>query len=1054
MVCLNRPLLFIQACVLTCCLLSAGSMDNVVVRQWSSAEGLPQTSITEIYQTDSHFLYLGTLDGLIRFNGTQFQKIVPENIPNLPNTRIFAIHRTKDGTLWVGTQGGGLIALKDNQATLFNRPQGLAAEVVQCLDADDKGTLWVGTQSGLSRIDLATQRIFSHKELNGIQVFTIARDGAERVWLGTDRGLWFRTNEGRFQRFVLPVEGMEDAPIINHMIAARDGGFWLGTRAYGLLYMPSPAAFPDPADMGALLKEKLRRFDVAQGLPDPSVQRIVEDRQGNIWLASKGAVVCYNGKKFESLPTKEINVWSLWEDTTGTIWFGTHGGGLYKVVPQPIAMLSREQGLNHDAMMGVCRDSRGAMWFASYGGGVYRYQDDKLQQFTTEQGLSHDIVWTVGEGPAGHIWVATQSALDVFDADFKPVQGVLHPDLPRDMTVLSIYRGDGNAMWLGSDQGLFYMNGETLRHYTRSDGLPGLRVTYQMRDDRGRFLFATDGGVAIMDGDHFQKITVDQGLPHQLVRTVFQGPDQRIWAGTYGGGLALIDERDPNLPRAATLRVNDQFPPATVHWMDLDAVGYVWLSSNNGIFRVRYQDLTAAFDNPDVGLEWQVFNREDGMASEECNGGFFPAAVRDAQNRIWLPTMRGMASFNPQSFANEENHADIYIEGMEVNQAWYGNPGQKDLVLPAGSRSFYIRFSSLGFSNPNQHRLRYRLEGQDDNWIEDELVNEVKYTNLDPGTYVFHVQSTSQAGGPKNKAALLTFSIQPYFYETNAFRGLLVLALLGFAWLAHWTATRRLAARQKYLADLVDQRTREIEQKRRRLEETNQALTVALKERSDLMHMVVHDLKNPISAVSGYSQMMLEEDELDEDNRDLADRIQTTADQMLTMIQELLESEKYDTAMPKPRLAGEELDELLRDWTREWEVLANLKRQTFEYDSQAKAKVAIDRRRTKEIFDNLVSNAIKFSPPQTKISVQLKQEEGFALVQITDQGMGLSNEDMGKLFGKFQRLSAKPTAGEPSSGLGLYIVKQLVELQGGTVWAESINRQGASFFIRLPLADC
>ncbi|CAM2006894.1 sensor histidine kinase [Acanthopleuribacter pedis] len=1056
MIRLNRPSMILQAWLLTCCtlVLASDRMDNVVVKQWGAEEGLPQTSITQIYQTDSHFLYLGTLDGLIQFNGTQFKRVVPENIPNLPNTRISAIHQTEDGTLWAGTQGGGLVGLKDGQATLYNRRQGLAAEVVHCLTGDGEGTLWIGTSGGISRLDLAQRRLFTHGEIAGLTVFTVARDQSRRIWLGTDRGLWYLSNSGIFKKFPIPKEGIESEPIVNHLTPSVRGGLWVATQDYGLLYLPPLQTIPYPEAMPESYIDGIGHWQVADGLRHPTIVHMVEDRNGMIWLAGRGSVICFDGQTFSHLDAKEINVWSLWEDTTGTIWFGTHGGGLYKIVPQPISTLSRDEGLSHDAMMGMVQDSRGTKWFASYGGGLYRYNRNGLKRFTTEDGLSHDIVWTVGEGPAGNIWVATQAALDVFDTDFQPRHDVLHPELPREMTVYLIYRDRRNRMWLGSDSGLYTIDGNQLTHIGHEDGLPGNRVTYLLEDDRNRILLATSGGAAILEGDRLSKITADHGLPHPLARVVFQGPDKRIWVGTYGGGLALLDERDPLQPRAKAVQINKHFPPPTVHWMTLDAEGYLWLSSNTGIYRIRYTDLSQAADNPEIGLEWQSFNRADGMVSEECNGGFYPSAIRDRNQRIWLPTMRGMVSFHPESFAREEKQADLFIEGIEVNNVWYPNSGLDNLTLPAGSRSFFIRFSSLSFSDPGRHRVRYKLDGQDEEWIEDEHVNEVKYTNLKPGHYTFTIQSTSRAGGPKNQEVRIAFEILPFFYETHAFRGLMVLVFLVLAWLAHWVATRRLAAHQKYLADLVARRTREIEQKRLRLEETNQALTVALKERSDLMHMVVHDLKNPISAVSGYSQMMLEEDELEAHNRDIATRIQTSADQMLGMIQELLESEQYETALPKPRLAGEELDTLLRDWTREWIVLANLKRQTVEYESRAKAKVSIDRRRTKEIFDNLVSNAIKFSPPQTKIRVRLEQEEGFALVQVSDQGSGLSSEDMDKLFGKFQRLSAKPTGGEPSSGLGLYIVKQLVELQGGTVWAESINRQGASFFIRLPLLDC
>ncbi len=238
----------------------------------------------------------------------------------------------------------------------------------------------------------------------------------------------------------------------------------------------------------------------------------------------------------------------------------------------------------------------------------------------------------------------------------------------------------------------------------------------------------------------------------------------------------------------------------------------------------------------------------------------------------------------------------------------------------------------------------------------------------------------------------------------------------------------------------------ELKHARERLREMNE-------EKNEFMGIAAHDLRNPLSAIQGYAEMIIE-DAQSLAHRDLegnGQRIREAAKRMTEMVQNFLDANRIERGELKLNMAISDLSPLLQSVLETQSPHATAKGQMIQLELPPTPTLALaDVSITLQVFENLVSNAVKYSPPGKKIFVRLKAEAGVVRFEVEDQGPGLSKEDQKKLFGKFARLSAKPTGGEHSTGLGLSIVKRLVEAMNGKVWCESELGMGAKFIVTIP----
>jgi signal transduction histidine kinase len=520
--------------------------------------------------------------------------------------------------------------------------------------------------------------------------------------------------------------------------------------------------------------------------------------------------------------------------------------------------------------------------------------------------------------------------------------------------------------------------------------------------------------------------------------------------GTNGGLSRLMGQRFFNYTSAHGL------PSDGVSQILEDAAGRIWVGTNRGVAALSRASLDAVAAGRSLGLEVELFGRSDGLESPLCTAPAQGYAARDG--RLWFPTRRGLAVVDPAAPRAELAAPQVVLEGLEVDD----RPVRLDAPLPElppGTGRLAFRFSAPELLVPGRVRFRYRLEGYDEDWVEAGGRRVAYYTGVPPGRYTFRVMAGLLGGPWRDEGTRLPLVLLPRFHQTRAF--LVTCALLvGLVLVsAYRLRIRSLARRERQLLALVQERTRSLAEEKERAEaaarEADRQKRVAQEAaalKTEFLGIAAHDLKNPLVAVRGFSEILAAGNAPPTKVVELSERMGQSADRMLALIDDLLTTAASEGSQGMLQRTSAELGALVGLALEELRPLAARKQQSLRLKVEEGCRAEVDQGRIREVVENLVANAIKYSPAGSSIRVEVARGEGRVHISVADQGPGLKAEDWPRLFQPFVRLSARPTGGETSTGLGLSIVKRLVELHGGRVWAQSPGEgQGTTFHVDLPV---
>jgi signal transduction histidine kinase/ligand-binding sensor domain-containing protein len=1004
---------------------------------WTTADELPQNSVNAVVQTRDGYLWMGTYGGLARFDGMRFGVFDSANTPALRTNGILALLETRDGTLWIGTSGGGLVRYRDGAFTALTTGDGLPSDIVRTLCEGHDGALWIGTNDGLARYKNGGFRTFQVKDgLSNAVVRALQEDGAGTLWIGTNGGGLDRLEGGRFRRFT-PADGLSSNSVFA-LLRAGDGALWIGTNGGGL---------------GRLKDGRLRTFTTADGLPSDIV-------------------------------------WSLHEDGQGTLWIGTYGGGLARFRGGRFSALTSRDGLSNDFVRAVTSDREASLWIGTYSGGLCRLRDGKFTTYTRSEGLRGDFARTVLEDRDHALWIGTTGGglcrmegggFRCFDA---------RSGLADD--VRALHQDRGGALWIGTvGAGLFRLRGGRFTRYTVADGLPHPNVSSISADGRGGLWVGTyGGGLAHFEGGHFTTYGTAQGLSVNLVLSTLVDHRGVVWAGTDGGGLCRLeagrvtsfrkkdglagdivfslheDEQGAlwvgtsgglsriDAGKVGTLTTRQGLLDDVVFQVLEDAAGRFWLSGNKGLSRLEGDDLRAAARGERPSVSPVGYGAADGMKSDECSGVAQPAGWRAHDGRLWFPTARGVVVVDPGRIPLNTVPPPVEVERVVVD----GEPAASPEV-PPGRQRFEFHYTALSLVAPRKVAFKYRLEGFDTDWIGAGPRRTAYYTRLPPGRYTFRVTASNNDGVWNAEGASVTLTVKPYFGETVWFYLLAGLGLMLAGAGVYGLRVRSLRRRKRELELLVERRTHDLLLEKERSEaarqEADRQREVAEQAdhlKGEMLSIAAHDLKTPLQSIIGYGDLLV--GGATSKAAEYAGYTTRSAQRMLDIVNRLLQSDSIERGgLPVVRRSVN-VGNLALAIAGSLQPQAEAKEQRIHASADPSCLVVGDEEWLRQVLENLLGNAIKYSPPRRSIWVDVKKANGTVRLEVRDEGPGLTEDDKARLFGRFQRGSARPTGGESATGLGLSIVKQLIELHQGKVWAESGGRgEGARFVVELPAPD-
>ncbi|MFL6446894.1 MAG: two-component regulator propeller domain-containing protein [Bryobacteraceae bacterium] len=747
------------------------SLTQYAHRIWGQEEGLLQPTIYSILQSRDGFLWLGTQDSLIRFDGLHFREFEDTQETALHRNLIRALREDKAGNVWAASVGGGLARISPSGTlTRFTTKNGLPSDDQFCLDSDDDGAVWSCSNRGLSKFDGKRFRSFTTADglpSNGIRDTCRADDGVRWV-SGLDFGL-ARSAGLRFQPYVDTYIPKKETVTALH--CSRDGTVWAGTTA-GLVRISAHGS---------------TTVSVRDGLPDDSVSSIAESADGSLWVGTNDGISRLRYGSVSVYRTRDglshSSVLSLFEDREGTLWAGTKAG-LDQFTDGKVTPYTTTEGLPTNQTGPVLEDGAGQLWVGTIGSGLTAFDGHQFRRITTSNGLIDNTILSLALDRAGDLWVGTRKGLN------RLTRGAISGTYTTrnrlsGKEVRTIFSDVQGKLWVGTDRGLCYWSGSK---FVPSGILP--------RSDENGILALAGGRTANLfisteePGFYTLRDGVVKSYPTDVNRSVdsyyLDSVKHEAWMGTLGSGLLRWKGGE-----FTHVRTKDGLYDNRIYGIVRDDHANFWLASSKGIFRISQGELDDFVDGKTGFVTSIPFST--GQLRFECQSGVQPAVARTRDGRLWFSTTNGLVMVDPNHLIPNNVPPPARITATLINGRRVRS-GSGELQLGASERNLEIRYAGLSFISPEKVTFQYILDGYDKSWTDAGTRREAFFTNLPPGHFQFQVRTRNADGVWGTQPAVLRFEVEPRFYQRLWFFPSLLVFGAALVVLAYRARIRRLHA--------------------------------------------------------------------------------------------------------------------------------------------------------------------------------------------------------------------------------------------------------------------
>ncbi|HTA31567.1 MAG TPA: two-component regulator propeller domain-containing protein, partial [Candidatus Cybelea sp.] len=966
-------------------------------RSWQREQGLPQNFVRALAQTRDGYLWVGGDDGVARFDGLRFTPFgLREGLNSGP---VRALLGDSKGALWIGSTADGLTRWQDGRFTAI---PDLPSESILALAEDATGEIWIGTDAGLTvwregRLqapDFATQ-------FGGKPVTAIAGDRHGNMWFGVK-------GAGVFRFDGLKLEGVSDPSVRrlledpHCLLVDHEDRLWVGAADEFVLYLE---------------KGRWRPYRIHPHQGKPYISALAETADGTVWAASlgeglfqfkDGAVQAMNARSGLSDNLAE----TLFVDQQGGLWVGTHGG-LNRLRAQTVISFSQREGLGYGAVQGMAEVAPGIIWAGKTSDGLYRWENRSFRKLSSPGlSLAGPQVNALLRARDGSCWVAAERGL----LHFKNPESISSQAelalFTNGVNIIALAEDNAGGLWVGTREGELWRNWSN-QWTAQRNSWQGHAITSIVQDRDGSMLIATQGaGLFRLQGASVIHYGKSDGLLSDLIRTLYLDRSGSLWIGTSGGGLSRL--RDEKI---TTFTTRDGLPDNTISQILEDDNGRLWLGNNRGIACVSKEELENLAARKTSALYPQVYGRDEGMPSEECASGFYPAGLKTRSGLLWFSTLKGIvvtdprpriASSGPPAVALEE----ALVDGTRAPKI--NADGGSVLHIPPGKHRLEFGYTAIYFDSPDRVRFRYRLEPLDPDWFDAGTRRVASYPFVPPGDYRFVVSSSTGDGAWGPPTTMLALTVARHFWQAWWFIG-----LAAFAVLCAVAGASRFVVKKK-----LQRRLQQLEQEK-----------VLERERTRIAQDLHDEMGAKLCRISFLSEHAKRGPELPAELRSQIVSMSDASREVLHSLDEIVwaVNPRNDALEPVASYIGQYAQEYFQETGIECELDIPARFPHYPLSSQLRHHLF-------QAVHEALTNTLKHSKA-THAKVSIKCEASAFEIATSDNGLGFDP----KLIG------ASANGGHAESGNGLRNMRERLIQVGGSCQIESQPGRGATIRFIIPM---
>lgn len=1027
------------------------------------AQGLLPGTVNSIYQDYLGYIWIGTKSGLNRYDTKSVKTFLANKSDSsaLWGSQIRMIFEDRQNRLWIGTNEGLNIYNRamDSFTSVFMEDS-LSSYSANVIWEEASGILFLGTNKGLFRIDEEDLTLASVNYVNSGKPISndirdIFLDGDGEVWLSSSSGLkrlTFDSSLGfsHLTTYTAKPGSVNDNSLFD-IIEPEKGKIWVSSKRGGINVFDKSTQTFDYITVDAKDSIKISSNDV---------RSVMKDKSGGIWIGTFAGLdyyhpndghVHYSTAEGEYGSLNHSSVLSLFEDRKGSIWVGTFYGGI-SVLDRDIqsfinyAHHTHKNSISHNIISSIAEDETGNLWIGTEGGGLNFVDklDGEISHFTFSEndyyGINHNNVKSLKLDSSGNLWIGTYAGglnllskgskhFESFKTNSANEKSISNNNI---YAITEDYLGD---LWFGTfGGGLNRMKkgqkGEFERFSTRSDSAHLIssnlvRVVYE--DSQKNLWVGTEDGLnvkffgenvfEVFYGNSFEK----NGLSGNLITSIFEDSKGRLWIGTYNSGLNLYH---PSSKDFSHFSKEDGLPCNTIAGILEDNDGFLWLSTNNGLCKFAPGERYG-----------EIYTAADGIAGNEFLSG---SSTKLRDGRLAFGGTRGLTLFRPRlkSKVDSHLHSLVFTDFRLFNQSQKIGKSQvletaitltEKLNLKHDQNNFSFDFASLNYLFPHKNKFAYMLEGFDKDWQYVDTPS-CTYTNLDPGNYTLLVKGTNNNGVWSEEPKRMSIIILPPVWKTWwAYLGYFLIGGLTVGKLYHFNRSKLQLEKRLFLEKNEKEKQMEISEEKFRFF-TN----------------ISHEFRTPLTLILAPVDRILNRSSLDQEQKSMLETVKSNAHWLLGLVNQLMDFRKTELGKFQVRAKDTDLISFVRKLLEPFQSYARDEQISLQFKHEVdKLPVYVDAGMVETVVINLISNAFKFKTDFGKVIVSISEEPqsekyplGVAVIEVSDNGIGISPEELPFIFERFYQGKATSSSNKPilnSSGVGLSLAKNLIELHGGKI---------------------